>query len=175
MEHVKGSLSSLISLLGEMKTNGLISGYCLGGATALVYYWEPVQTQDLDIFVMLTDQDNILINLSPIYQFLSDRGVQVSKEYLMFGSTPVQFLVPYNQLVEETIKHAKDVSFLGELIKIPPIEYLMAIMVQTGRPKDKARLVELLGVDGLYDKETFNEIIGRFNLEEKLQKVKQWI
>ena len=40
-------MKNLILYLLELKNQGLISAYALGGATALIYYYEPFQTQDI--------------------------------------------------------------------------------------------------------------------------------
>lgn len=147
-----------------MKSRGIVSNYALGGATALVYYFEPVQTQDVDIFVILPNQNN-LIDLSEIYEFLKDNGGVVKGEYVLIQNTPVQFLVPYNPLVEEAVTCAKEVKFMDQVLRIPPLEYLMAIMVQTGRPKDIARLEELKSFDTLYDHAVLNEVLTKYNLK----------
>lgn len=168
-------MEKLIQYLNEMIKLGLISGYSLGGATALIYYFEPFQTQDIDIFVLLKRNEGDLINLSPIYSFLKDKGVDANGEYVMIDGVPVQFLVPYNELVEETVSKAKDTNFRSVSVPIPPLEYLMAIMVQTNRPKDRARLEEILKQESLFDANLFNNLIINFNLTEKYEKIKQWL
>lgn len=47
-------------------------------------------------------------------------------------------------------------------------EYLMAIMLQTGRAKDKERLLKFFE-EANFSKEKFNEIINKFDLIEKYQ------
>jgi len=165
-------MEKLIQYLNEMAKLGLISGYSLGGDTALIYYFEPFQTQDVDVFVLLKQGEGSLINLSPIYSFLSDRGVDANGEYVMIDGVPVQFLVPYNELVEEAVSKAQQVNFRSVEVPIPPLEYLMAIMVQTNRPKDRARIEELLKQNELFDSSLFNALINKFNLNEKYQRIK---
>ena len=168
-------MEKLIQYLNEMVKLGLISGYALGGATALIYYFEPFQTQDIDIFVLLKQKENDLINLSPIYSFLSSKGVESNGEYVNIEGVPVQFLVPYNSLVEEAVHKALSINFRSVEVPIPPLEYLMAIMVQTGRGKDKARLEELSNHEDLYDKDELKKLLGKFNLDEKYEKILQWM
>jgi hypothetical protein len=168
-------MTELLRLLEEMKRSGLISDYAIGGATALIHYFEPFQTADIDVFVVLTDQRGVLINLAPIYSFLASKGVTLRNEYVLVGGIPVQFLVPYNELVEESVRCAKTVPFAGEQCRIPLLEYLMAIMVQTGRAKDKARLEELGKFPELFNRAVFEELIGRFRLEEQWKKIKSEI
>ena len=59
-------MKQLLVLLNEMLQNGLIGNYALGGATALIHYFEPIQTQDIDVFVVLTNQKDDLVNPSSI-------------------------------------------------------------------------------------------------------------
>ena len=124
------------------------------------------------MFVVLTDQRGSLVNLSPIYSFLQSKGAVHKKEYLIIDNVPVQFLVPYNTLVEESVQAAKTVTFDNLACRIPPLEHLMAIMVQTGRAKDKARLEELGKFPELFDRDVFQQLIIRFGLEEKWTKIK---
>jgi hypothetical protein len=168
-------MHTLIKLLNEMKAKGIISDYAIGGATALVYYLEPIETQDIDVFVVLTDTHGTLVNLVPIYAFLEAANVKAEGEYLVIGGAPVQFLVPYNELVQEAVATAHGVRFHDEEVRLPPLEYLMAIMVQTGRPKDRARLADIFQSPSLYDNQIFLEIIRKFDLSEKLERTKQWI
>jgi hypothetical protein len=168
-------MKELLAIIEEMRRTGLISDYALGGATALIYYFEPFTTVDVDVFIILSSQEASLVNLAPIYSFLSERGVVARNEYVLVGGIPVQFLVPYNQLVEESVKAARVVDFSGAHCRIPPLEYLMAIMVQTGRAKDKARLEELAKFPGLYNRDVFLGLIAKFKLDERWQKIRSEI
>jgi hypothetical protein len=168
-------MHELIQYLNEMKAKGLIGEYAIGGATALIYYFEPIQTQDVDVFVVLTGEQGVLVNLSPIYSFLAERGCDARNEYLIIKGIPVQFLVPYNPLVEEAVTQSRTVLFGSVECRLPTLEHLMAIMVQTGRMKDKARLEELGNFPDLYNKENFSDIIKRFGLETKWQAIKNQI
>jgi len=160
-------MKTLFLYLKEMQSMGLISSYALGGATALVYYFEPVQTQDIDLFIVLTDKKDSLVNLSPIYSYLAERNVELKNEYVIVEGVPVQFLVPYNALVEEAISKAVEVDFNGASIPVPPIEYLMAIMLQTWRMKDRSRLEELIKNQDLFDSKKVLEIAARYSLEKR--------
>jgi hypothetical protein len=53
----------------------------------------------------------------------------------------VQFLPVYNALTEEALAHAAQVMFGTTPTRVLSAEYLSAIMLQTGRPKDHARLL----------------------------------
>ena len=168
-------MRTLIKLLNEMKAKGIISDYAIGGATALIHYLEAFETQDIDVFVVLTSRDDVLVNLSPIYTLLEAANVTTTGEYIVIDGTPVQFLVPYNSLVQEAVATAHALRFLDDELRLPQLEYLMAIMVQTGRPKDRARLAEIFESPSLYNEQVFSEMIRRFGLEEKLGRIRRWI
>ena len=51
----------------------------------------------------------------------------------------------------------------------------MAIMVQIGRGKDRARLEELLKHEGLFNRSKLEEILLRFDLKSKWEQTLQWI
>lgn len=155
-----------------MKEQNIIFEYAVGGATALIYYFEPIQTQDIDIFVYLKNQKDLLVNLEPIYNFMKSNGGVVKNEYIIIHNTPVQFLIPYNPLIEESIKNANTVIFMGELLRIFTLEHLMAVMVQTSRGKDKARLEEILKAQIEFDYNKWTEILSRFDLADKWNKIK---
>ena len=133
-------MDTLVKLLNQLIERGIIKNYAIGGATALIYYCEPVQTQDIDVFVLIQSQIADLINLSPLYEFFQKKGFEAHKEHILINKIPVQFLVPYNDLLTEAVGEAVDVKYGNVKTKILSLEYLMAIMVQTGRIKDKARL-----------------------------------
>ena len=168
-------MKTLLRYLAEMKQLGMIADYAIGGATALIYYSEPVQTQDIGVFVLLAKGSDVLVNLGPIYGFLKDRGAKVEKEYVIIKKTPVQFLVPYNLLVEEAVRSAIEVPFEELMVRLPTLEYLMSIMVQTGRGKDKARLEDVIQRPDRYDRSEFERILEKFDLIEKWERVQKWI
>ncbi len=43
--------------LNALKTQYIVVGYALGGATAVLFYAEPTRTYDLDVFVCLASRD----------------------------------------------------------------------------------------------------------------------
>ncbi|MCC6445520.1 MAG: hypothetical protein IT210_18945 [Armatimonadetes bacterium] len=164
-------MKKAISLLNEMKSEGVIEDYAIGGATGLVYYFEPIQTQDVDVFVVLKETGSLLITLTPIYDFLRARGGVERGEYIFIGSIPLQFLLPYNPLIEESVRQGIYVPF-GEIqVRILPLEYLMAIMVQTGRTKDRARLEDIYRLRLHYDASLLESILLRHRLLDRWQKI----
>lgn len=151
---------------------GIVTDYALGGATALIYYCEPFQTQDVDIFVVI-EQESSVVSLAGIYDFLKKNGGREQGEYMIVNNIPVQFLVPYNTLVEEAVAKGVEVLFENEKVKIMSLEHLMAIMVQTGRGKDKARLEEIYQLEIPHDEKKFRDLLKQFALDKKWKEIQK--
>jgi hypothetical protein len=149
--------------LNNLETEGLVTRYAVSGAFALSFYTEPVVTFDLDVFVLLPTADSPLVTLTPIYNYLRARGCTEQREHVMIAGTPVQFIAAYNPLVEEAVREAVDKSFKAVRLHVARVEHLFAIMLQTGRPKDTARLAQLLP-DTVFDRTLFETILARHNL-----------
>jgi len=161
-------MKKTFEVINGLEKEGLIKGYALGGATALLFYTEPALTFDVDIFVFLPDADSSqgLIDLSPIYNALKTKEYHAEKEHVMIEGIPVQFLPVYNSLIEDTVTYAEVKEYEGIKIKVAKIEYLLAIMIDTNRPKDRERIYKVLDEASL-DQEVLNSILKKHSLEEK--------
>ena len=153
-----------------MKEKKIIQEYGIGGATALIYYFEPIQTQDIDVFVVI-DSSNLLVSLRPIYDFFEQNGGVVKDEYIIIHNTPVQFLVPYNPMIDAALNDCIEASYADTRVRIFSLEYLMAIMIQTGRGKDKARLEEILKGRLAFNQDKLQSILTEFELSYKWEKI----
>lgn len=157
-----------LEVLNELKDEGVIKDYAIGGAMGATFYLEPISTLDLDVFVLFRD-DLSLLPLQPIYDALEKRGYhpdEYEKECIDIAGTPIRLLPAYNELLREALLHAKTFLYDGVETKVLPAEYLAAISVQTGRPKDRLRVCAFLDMEG-FDKERFRELLGRFRLAER--------
>jgi len=77
------NMKKAIQVLNEIRDEGVIKEYAVGGAMAAMFYTEPIATYDLDVFVLFKDlTDSVLISLSPIYNALRARGYQEQGEYV---------------------------------------------------------------------------------------------
>jgi len=76
---------------------------------------------------------------------------------------PVQLLPAYNDLVAEALDRAESRTFEGVPVRVLSLEHLMAIMLQTNRPKDRERLAMLAGNETV-DRERLNDILLRYQL-----------
>jgi len=134
-----------IEVLNQLEQEGLIRRYAIGGAVAVLFYAEPVLTYDLDVFVLLASEGSSgLVDLSPIYRRLAELGHHPDREAVIVAGVPVQVIPAYNALVEEAVASAEEAHFGDAPTRVVGYEHLLAIMTQTGRPKDRERLASLL-------------------------------
>lgn len=159
-------MEKTLVVINQLEREGFIGRYAIGGAVAATRYIEPIQTYDLDIFVILPVMPSGLISLTPIYDYLTQRGYSPQGETIMIENWPVQFLPVYNPLTEEALAQAVEVEFGSTPTRVFSAEHLAAIMLQTGRPKDHARLIQFLESNAL-DRAVFESIVARHDLTSK--------
>lgn len=78
----------------------------------------------------------------------------------------MQFLLPTDPLGEESRAAAIETDVEGELTRIFTAENLAALALQTGRAKDKARLLQFVEL-GALDSDRFEAILKRHGLLEQ--------
>lgn len=158
-------LRDTLAVINSMEQKGVIDKYAIGGAMALLFYVEPILTDDLDIFFYVP-QTGILEDLSPIYSYLDTLGYKAERECVMIEGIAVQFLLPPTKLVAEALDNATDTSVEGVDTRVFQYEYLLAIMTETGRPKDRAKIASAL--ESLEpDMTKLNALLERYNLSSK--------
>lgn len=166
-------LKKVAVVLNQMQSEGVISQYCIGGAIAATFYLEPIATFDVDVFVALQPAPGaLLISLEPIYSWLISHGCVMQDEYILVGGWPVQFLPPVTPLVEEALLESSVIDVDGEPTRIFSAEHLAAIALETGRPKDKSRLLSFIG-SGAINLPCFYKIIDSHNLAPKWKKFQE--
>jgi len=162
-------LEKTLAIFNQLEREGVIGHYAIGGAVAATRYIEPIQTYDLDIFVMLPVAPSGLISLTAVYARLKQMGYSAEGESVVIEGWPVQFLPVFNPLTDEALTQALEVKFGSTPTRVLSAEYLAAIMLDTGRPKDYMRLVQFFESDVL-DRTVLESIIVRHNLMEKWQR-----
>jgi hypothetical protein len=161
-------MKETLKVLNQMVKEGVIVQYAIGGAIGAIYYLEPFETSDLDVFVHLQADGNELAILEPIYVYLHEAGYKEEQEFIQIEGVPVQFLPSFNPLTDEAIDQAQTIDFDGVQTRIMRPEHLMAIMVDTGRLKDYLRINMFLEQSAV-DRESLMNVLERHNLLEKWQ------
>jgi hypothetical protein len=163
-------IQEVIDTINRMQADGIVDRYAIGGAVGATFYLEPVATLDVDVFVALgSEPGSALISLRPIFEYLEARGCMIEGEYIMIGGWPVQFLPPTGPLVEEALAQAVEADVEGTPARVFTAEHLAAIALQTGRAKDKARLLQFIEA-GALDAARFRAVLERHGLVDAWQK-----
>lgn len=102
-------------------------------------------------------------SLTPIYDHLTQRGYTPEGECIVVEGWPVQFLPVFNELTKEALARAIDVDFGSTPTRVFSAEHLAAIMLETGRPKDHARLTHFFEFEVL-DRAILEDIVARHGL-----------
>jgi hypothetical protein len=157
-----------LQVLNDLKREGLIGDYAIGGAIAAMYYVQPFLTEDLDIFTTLPETPSGIVILRPIYEYLEKRGYKARGTYIDIGDTPMQFIsIPKDSTLEiEAIKNAKEITFKKVKSKVVRAEYLIAFWLRSYRLKDQAKIEMLLDQTKINVEELEN-ILKRYNLWDK--------
>jgi hypothetical protein len=160
------SIREVIIAVSQMEADGIIERYAVGGAVGATFYLEPMATLDVDVFVTFrSEPGQLLANPKPVFDYLALRGFAMKGEYVMIASWPVQFLPPTGPLVEEALVEAIERDIDGVPARVFGAEYLAAIALQTGRAKDKARLLQFIE-EGALDTVRFQSIVRRHDLSD---------
>src|ERR1700751_684272 len=129
----------------QMNVDGAMATYSIGGAVGATFYLEPVSTLDIDIFIEIhAAPRSVLLNLDPIFSYLRDRGCTLEGEHVLISGSPVQFLPAAGSLIEEGAERDVEIDVAGTPARVFTAEHVAAIALQTGRAKDKARLLQFV-------------------------------
>lgn len=158
------SIRDVIIAINQMEADGVIDRYAIGGAVGATFYLEPVATLDVDVFVAFHPEPGQLVaSPKPVIDYLLARGCSMKGEYVMIAGWPVQFLPPPGALVEEALAESVEADVEGAPARVFSAEHLAAIALQTGRAKDKARLLQFIE-EGALEEARFQEILRRHDL-----------
>jgi len=160
------NIKETIATINQMQADGVIGQYAIGGAVGATFYLEPSATLDVDIFVTFNSETgSAIVSTEPIFDYLKARGGTVQGEYIVISGWPVQFLPPTGPLVEEALREAVTKDVEGTPARVFTAEHLAAVALQTGRAKDKARLLQFIEA-GALDTARFQSILARHGLAD---------
>lgn len=163
-------MEKTLKIIRELKERKIIRDFAIGGGVAVLYYTEPVLTYDLDIFfVPVEDRIDVL---SPIYKYLRERGYKPQGEHILVEGVPVQFIPVYNELVREAVQSSVKVNYGRIKTHVLGLEYIVAIMLQVNRAKDRERLIKIFEETDVNLK-VLREILKKFNLVDRFDKFRR--
>ena len=168
-------MEAALRVLNEMVADGVLVRYAIGGAMGALFYVEPVATYDLDVFVELpAEASRSLAPLERVYAWLRSRSYAIDREHVLVEGMAVQILPAFNGLVEEAVREATSRMVGGVESRVCTAEHLVAILVQTGRPKDRARLALFLE-EAVLDPVGLREILARHGLVDRWDHLRKQI
>jgi hypothetical protein len=157
-------IKEVIEILNRMQADGVIERYAIGGAVGATFYLEPVATLDVDIFVEFhTEPGSRIVSPEPILKYLRSRGCLMEGDHVVIAGWPVQFLPAGSPLLQEALAAAMEKDVDGTPARVFTAEHIAAIALNTGRAKDKARVLQFIEA-GVLDLERLQEIIARHGL-----------
>jgi hypothetical protein len=159
-------LEATLEVLNRLERQGVIARYAIGGAVGAIFYMEPFLTYDLDVFVVLPETPGGLVTLSPIYDALRAMGYAEEGECVSIEGVPVQFLPAHNALLEEALAEAREMRYGATTARVLRPEHLTAIMLQTGRDKDRQRFSAFLR-EATMDAGYCDTVLARHGLVER--------
>lgn len=166
-------IQEVIETVNQMQAAGVIERYAIGGAVGATFYLEPVATLDVDIFITFkAEAGSLLVSLQPVFDYLRARGCGMQGEYMVIAGWPVQFLPPTSPLVENALREAVTRDVNGIPARVFTAEHLAAIALQTGRAKDKARVLQFVEA-GALDAPRFQSIVVRHELADAWKRFEQ--
>lgn len=160
-------MEEVIQILNRMVADSVIDKYAIGGGIAAVYYLEPYETDDIDVFLfpMIVGQHD-LVSLEPVYSYLQAQGYEAVKEGVMIEGWLVQFVPAFASIQEEAIAEARAVTYGNTQTFVFGPEHLAAELLRSGRRKDHLRVIALIEA-GKVDMPTFRGIVTRHELADR--------
>jgi hypothetical protein len=137
-------MEKTLQVLHGMERADVIRRYAIGDTVGAIFYMEPALTYDLSIFVELPTADIGLLSLSHVYDYLRGQGYAEEHERVNIEGVPVQFPPVFNPLITEAVAEARDTTSEPTPTHVLAAKDLVAIMLQTGRNKDRERLASFI-------------------------------
>ncbi|HUJ09755.1 MAG TPA: hypothetical protein VL171_06990 [Verrucomicrobiae bacterium] len=163
-------IKEVIVNLNQMRADGVIDNYAIGGAVGATFYLEPTATLDVDVFIdFKSEPGRLLADPKHVFDYLVAHGGKLEGEHVVIAGWPVQFLPPTGPLVEEALAQAVTMDIEGTPSRVFTAEHLAAIALQTGRAKDKARLLQFVEA-GALDAKRFEAILAKHGLLDQWHK-----
>ena len=144
MAPAPGALETLVGKLNALQARGLIGEHAIGGAMAFVYWAEPFETKDLDVFAVLPTTAAGLIHLAPIWDYLVAHGGTPEGQFIRLGRLLLDFVPASDALDEEAIAGAVSVRIGETMTHVFTPEHAVAIALRTWRGKDREHIDRLI-------------------------------
>jgi hypothetical protein len=161
---VLDSFSEALAAISDLKRDGIVADYAVGGAMAVIFWSEPTATFDLDVFVRF-HSPGMLVSLDAIYSWARERGYPEEAEHIVIAGIPVQVIPAHNALAEEAVANAADLDYEGQPVRVIRPEYLIAMYLEPSARNRKRmeRVAALLDEDNV-DRGLLKRLLERYKL-----------
>ena len=174
MAPAPGALETLVGRLNALQARGLIGEHAIGGAMAFVYWAEPFETKDLDVFAVLPTTAAGLIHLAPIWDYLVAHGGTPEGQFIRLGRLLLDFVPACDALDVEAITDAVSVRIGDETTRVFTPEHAVAIALRMGRGKDREHIDRLIRTGRRpLDLARLGDILQRNGLVERWRRFKE--
>ncbi len=112
------SLAEVFRTLNDMKFEGIITDYAIGGGMAALFYAEAMRTYDIDVFALIPQQTGPIISLAEIYEWARKRGFETEREHLVIYNVPVRFFAANEGLTNEAVVQAVTFDYQGVSVRV---------------------------------------------------------
>ena len=173
-------IEDVLRTINQMQADGVVERYAIGGAVAATFYLEPVATLDVDVFVESQPERASMIEgehgvrgrrrvdcMGRVVTRPSDR--EIASQYVIIAGWPVQFLPAGNPLLQEALATAVEKDVEDTSVRVFTPEHIVAIALETGRAKDKARVLQFIEANAV-DLDRVGEILTRHGLSGQWEK-----
>lgn len=144
----------------------IIGKYAIAGAVALIFYAEPIDTDDLDLFFLHQTEADKIFSMNIIYEYFHKKGFEISDFTANIGGVRVQLIPSTGPLSDEAIQKARSVILFGVPSRVVEPEYLIALKLAAGRGKDFTHILHLLETSQeKIDQDLLDQLIARFHLK----------
>lgn len=159
------NFAQALAAIREMKREGIVREYAVGGAMAAAFWAEPTATFDLDVFVDFRSSSP-LVSLQPIYEWAEKRGFPAKGEHIIMAGIPVQLIPAPEGLAAEAVATAVELDYAGQPMRVIRPEYLIALFV-SGSARTHKRVVRAaqLLAEAKLDRKLLKDLVKRYNLQ----------
>jgi hypothetical protein len=163
-------IQEAIQTINRLQADGVIERYAIGGAVGATFYLEPVSTLDVDVFVEFhAEPGSQIVSPEPIFTYLRDDGCKMEGDHIVIADWPVRFLPAGTPVLREALATAVEMDVEGTPARVFTAEHIAAVALETGRAKDKARVLQFIEA-GALDLNGLKEILARHRLSSHWEK-----
>jgi hypothetical protein len=173
-------LKSIVNTLRRLKEKETIRGFALIGGLSVSVWGVPRGTRDIDFLISLRSVDDIsafvkALKNEGLEPELHKGGFQDPIPYIVTASlqeVPLDMIISTRKWEDEAIEHAIEIDHEGAPVPVISPEYLVAMKLKAGGPRDLLDAEEILELRDL-DKELLETLAKRLRVDKRLERMKR--